>query len=509
MSERTFKLTIAALGGEGGGVLTDWLIAIAQEEGYLVQSTSVPGVAQRTGATIYYLEFFPGALAASAAREPVMALMPVPGDVDCVVASELAEAGRAIQRGLVTRQTTLIASTHRSYAISEKSALGNGATDREQLLELVRAQGGRSILFDMQALAERRSAVVSAVLLGAICGAGVLPFAKSAFEHAITAAGIAVKTNMAAFEDACQQAQTGGAAPSKPVGRLPPLPERARVAALQPLLDRVRQLPERAQATALEGVRRTLDYQDRRYAELYLSRLEALAALETQAPSPERGASPQHGTLSEAAARSLALWMTFEDPLRVAQLKCRGERFERIRTEIRAAPDKLFGITDFLKPRVAEIADTLPASWGRAVLGSKRLTRWLGHFTGGKHIRTSTVGGFCLLYALSGMRRFRRATLRYETENQRIEAWLGELSRLAPRNYALAVELARSQRLIKGYGETHERGWANFSRLLAHLDGLSARPDGAEWLARLQDAALADEEGRQLSQTLGALAQVR
>jgi indolepyruvate ferredoxin oxidoreductase beta subunit len=415
-----------------------------------------------------------------------------------VVASELAEAGRAIQRGLVTRQTTLIASTHRSYAISEKSALGNGATDREQLLELVRAQGGRSILFDMQALAERRSAVVSAVLLGAICGAGVLPFAKSSFERAITAAGIAVKTNMAAFEDACQQAQAGGAAPPKPIGRLPPLPERARVAALQPLLDRVRQLPERAQATALEGVRRTLDYQDRRYAELYLSRLEALAALDTE-----------HGTLSEAAARSLALWMTFEDPLRVAQLKCRGERFERIRTEIRAAPDKLIDITDFLKPRVAEIADTLPASWGRAVLGSKRLTRWFGHFTGGKHIRTSTVGGFCLLYALSGMRRFRRATLRYETENHRIEAWLGELSRLAPRNYALAVEFARSQRLIKGYGETHERGWANFSRLLAHLDGLSARPDGAEWLARLQDAALADEEGRQLSQALGALAQAR
>src|SRR3954470_17194720 len=120
MSERPIKLTIAALGGQGGGVLADWLIEIAESEGYIAQSTSVPGVAQRTGATIYYLEFFSRAVADQVGREPVMALMPVPGDVDCVIASELAEAGRAIQRGLVTSdRTTLISSTHRTYAIGE------------------------------------------------------------------------------------------------------------------------------------------------------------------------------------------------------------------------------------------------------------------------------------------------------------------------------------------------------------------------------------------------------
>src|SRR5215467_15732779 len=122
MTERTLKLTIAALGGQGGGVLTDWLIAIAEANDYIVQSTSVPGVAQRTGATIYYLEFYPRVQAERHGGEPVMALMPVAGDVDCVVASELAEAGRAIARGLVTERTTLIASSHRAYAISEKSA---------------------------------------------------------------------------------------------------------------------------------------------------------------------------------------------------------------------------------------------------------------------------------------------------------------------------------------------------------------------------------------------------
>src|SRR5246127_5502229 len=139
MSGRTIKLTIAALGGQGGGVLADWLIAIAEANGYIAQSTSVPGVAQRTGATIYYLEFFPRAAAERAGRQPILALMPVPGDVDCVIASELAEAGRAIQRGLVTAErTTLISSTHRSYSIAEKSALGQGAADTQGLLPLVR-----------------------------------------------------------------------------------------------------------------------------------------------------------------------------------------------------------------------------------------------------------------------------------------------------------------------------------------------------------------------------------
>jgi len=195
MDERTLKLTIAALGGQGGGVLTDWLIQVAEASDYIVQSTSVPGVAQRTGATIYYLEFFPRARAQELGREPVMALMPVAGDVDCVVASELVEAGRAIQRGLVSKErTTLIASTHRSYTIGEKSALGQGATDAAELIELARQQGKRVILFDMEATAERHHSLISAVLLGAICGAGVLPFTKQAFAEAITRSDLALRS---------------------------------------------------------------------------------------------------------------------------------------------------------------------------------------------------------------------------------------------------------------------------------------------------------------------------
>jgi indolepyruvate ferredoxin oxidoreductase beta subunit len=503
MAERPIKLTIAALGGQGGGVLADWLIEIAEAEGYLVQSTSVPGVAQRTGATIYYLEFFPRAVAQRVGREPVMALMPVAGDVDCVLASELAEAGRAIQRGLVTPdRTILISSTHRSYAIGEKSAMGQGAVDTEQLTDLVRSQAKRLVLFDMEETAERHQSVISSVMLGALCGSGVLPFRKQTFQDAIQESGIAVKANRAAFEDACQSAQHGdGGFTGKTESKLcRDIPAHSRTPALQPLLDRIRRLPTAAQPLVLEGARRAIDYQDPAYAALFLDRIERIAALEARSRGDVRA-----GALLEATARSLALWMSFEDTIRVADLKTRASRFVRVRNEVRADAGQLFGITEFMKPRVEEIAGTLPAGLGSWLLGSPRARRWLRRWTGGRQIRTGTVGGFLTLHALGGFKRWRRSTLRFQEENARIEEWLGRIEQLAPDHYSLAVELARAQRLVKGYGETHERGWRNFTALVAQLEFLAARSDGAALLSRLQEAALADEEGVLLAREIAAL----
>jgi indolepyruvate ferredoxin oxidoreductase beta subunit len=503
MAERPIKLTIAALGGQGGGVLADWLVEIAEAEGYIVQSTSVPGVAQRTGATIYYLEFFPRAAAERAGREPVMALMPVPGDVDCLLASELAEAGRAIQRGLVTPdRTTLIASTHRAYAIGEKSAMGQGAVDTVELTDLVRSQAKRLVLFDMEETAERHRSVISSVLLGALCGSGVLPFRKMTFEQEIKKSGIAVEANLAAFEDACRRAERGdGGFTGKAAPKLAQeVPAQARSPSLQPLLDRVRRLPGAVQPLVLEGARRAIDYQDPAYAALYLDRVERIAALETRVSADAGGVA-----LLESTARSLALWMTFEDTIRVADLKTRAARFARVRDEIRADPGQLFGITEFMKPRVEEIAGTLPAALGRCVLSSPRLRGWLARWTGGKQIRSGTLGGFLMLHTLGGFKRWRRSTLRFQQENARIEEWLGRIGQLAPDHYSLAVELARSQNLIKGYGETHARGWRNFLALVSQLEFLATRSDGAALLSRLHDAALADEEGQALAREIAAL----
>jgi len=182
---RAITVAILAMGGEGGGVLADWLVDLGEENGFLAQATSVPGVAQRTGATIYYVELFPEAAARAAGREPVLALMPTPGEVDVVVASELMEAGRAIQRGLVSDdRTTLVASTNRVYSMTEKTAMADGRVDADALLAAGRDASKRFVAADFARLAEEARSVISASLFGALAGTGALPFERAAFEAA-------------------------------------------------------------------------------------------------------------------------------------------------------------------------------------------------------------------------------------------------------------------------------------------------------------------------------------
>src|SRR5258706_3938498 len=200
------KIAILAMGGEGGGVLADWIVDLGEANGHVAQTTSVPGVAQRTGATIYYVELFPQA--AGDDRQPVLALMPLPGDVDVVLASELMEAGRAVQRGLVTpERTTLIASTHRVYSIAEKSAMGDGRVDSDELVRHADAAAKRFIRFDMAQAAEQSGSVISAVLFGALAGAGVLPFGRAQFEATIERGGVGVKPSLKAFGAAFERAR--------------------------------------------------------------------------------------------------------------------------------------------------------------------------------------------------------------------------------------------------------------------------------------------------------------
>ncbi len=203
---------------------------------------------------------------------------------------------------------------------------------------------------------------------------------------------------------------------------------------------------------------RLCDYQDDAYAALFLDRLEPVLAFD---------AGSSEAILTAATARALALWMSFEDVMRVAQVKTRRGRAERIRREVRADPKDLVQVREFVKPRVEEICGTLPAGLGRRLMASPRAHRALTRFTAGRRISTSTIGGFALLRGMAALRRLRRGTLRFQIENQRIEAWLRQILAIAPKDPYLAVELAECQTLVKGYGDTHERGWRSFSRISA------------------------------------------
>src|SRR5262245_64711901 len=183
--EAIVKLAVLAVGGQGGGVLADWITDVAERNGYVAQSTSVAGVAQRTGATIYYVE-----MCHDTGRRPVFALSPSQGDVDILIAAELMEAGRAVMRGFVTPdRTTLIASSHRIAAVSEKIEPGDGRASSPKVLEAAEAASRRLIAFDMERIATEARSVISASLFGALAGSGALPFPRLTYEQAISAGG--------------------------------------------------------------------------------------------------------------------------------------------------------------------------------------------------------------------------------------------------------------------------------------------------------------------------------
>ena len=430
--------------------------------------------------------------------EPVMALMPNPGDVDVVVASEWVEVGRALNRGLVTAgRTTLIASTHRDYTISEKTALGDGRANSDDILAAASSAAAKLIAFDMAAVAEKSGGRISAVIFGAIAGAEVLPWTLEDFKSAIRESGIGVEPSLVAFEVGRQAAMS---APARASAAALVGDEAAKISRQLPaaLGQRVtNHFPKGLQPLLMRSAVRLVEYQDLEYASLYLDRVAQILALESE--------SRDVAALTAVAARSLALWMSFEDVIRVAQIKTRAGRLEQIREEVRANAGELIRVSEFVKPRVEEICNTLPAGLGRRMLDSARALRWLSHFTGGRQISTSSIGGFALLRGIAGLRRFRRGTLRFQTENLRVEQWLDQIRSLAGADYALAVEIAECQNLVKGYGDTHERGWRSFSEICALAPALSGTSQGAAQLRSLREAALADDSGTKLAQSIAAL----
>lgn len=499
-AQHVLTIVISAMGGQGGGVLSRWIVDVAEQCGYLAQATSVPGVAQRTGATIYYIELFPRAAAEAAGKHPVLALMPIPGQVDLLIAAELVEAGRAVLRGLITAdRTTVVASSHREYSIVEKSAPGDGIVDSGEILEALESAARRCVTFDMAHHATATNSVISSVLLGAVASAGQLPFERVDFEAAIQRSGIAVERSMAGFAAgfAAAASEPGEDATSPQPLAERPAPVSARGRALLERIDET--FPEAARPLVIEGARRAADYQDLRYAEAYLDRLEPILALDS-------GGGDASYRLTTETARHLALWMSYEDAARVADLKTRSERFARMRQEVAAEPGQLVYPVEFMHPSVQELSDVLPAPIGRFIMARGGLRNVIDRLINrGRQVPTGKLRGFVLLYGVASLRRLRRSSYRYAREMKLIDAWLERITEIGSSDYDLAVEVARCQRLIKGYGDTHAQGMRSFEAIMAALPELQTGNNAASAVLRLSEAALADENGVNLQSALAEL----
>ena len=541
---------IAALGGEGGGVLSNWLVDAALADGRTVQATSVPGVAQRTGATTYYLEIGPripgnanpGSPSAEGSEQvaanspgvprPVLALLPTPGNVDLLVASELLEAGRAAQQGMITPdRTTVIASTHRTFAIGEKSAMGDGRFHDGRVRRAVQELSRRHVLADLGAVAERVGTFLSSVLLGTVAGSGALPIPGEQLRASIERAGIAVDSNLRGFDAgvelvrrAASKAPQQRAAANRDVASAGNAGGKSPVRLPKTLAPRLESLPGPVREIARLGVERTLDFQDLRYARQYLDRVEHMLREGPRAGSrrtgqhPEARVSPESDSPREVpfdnegsleavreAARHLAVWMCFEDIIRVADLKTRRSRMDRVRAEVRAKPDQPVVITEFLKPGVDEWCSLFPAWLGGIVRRAADRGGWRHRFKLGLRLRSSSVSGYLMLWMLARLRFLRRGMSRYREEQDRIESWLARVQEAFSTSPALALETAKCANLVKGYGETRERGIRSFERTLACLEMCAGTPEPDSSLRALREAALADPEGARLEAAISAL----
>jgi indolepyruvate ferredoxin oxidoreductase beta subunit len=487
LPDRPITILVAALGGEGGSVLADWIVDAAVHEGFPAQATSIPGLAQRTGATTYYLEIFAIRRDALGGREPVMSLTPGPGNVDIIVASELIEAGQAMQNGYVSpERTTLVASTHRVYVASEVMHTGDGRYDSARVLGAARKLAKRAVLFDMRAIAQAEGTVINAVLFGAMAGAGALPLPRATCEEVIRRSGRGAEASLrgfdAGFRLATQPSRTDVAA----VPKSKPTPD-PRVAA---------NFPREVHEVLSLAVARLIDYQDESYAGLYLERMKQVLAADT---------SPGNRLTSETG-RHLALWMSYEDVIRVADLKTRASRFKRIREDVGATPDAPVVVVDYLKPGVEEFASLLPPALGARLLAWAKRTHRLHRLNIGLKVRTSSVLGYLLMRVLARLKLWRPRSYRYAVEQQLIERWLATVRSAAKRDAQLALEITECARLIKGYSDMHRRGAANF---LGILDGLARAPaigdprEQARAIACAREAALADPDGKTSSANLG------
>ena len=495
------SLLICALGGEGGGLLSEWVMHTARLSGYPAQSTSIPGVAQRTGATTYYIEVLPTPMSALQGKTPVFSLNPVPGALDALVSSELLETARQITLGLVSPdRTRVFSSSARALTTLERMPLGDGRVDSASLTALVQQFSKEACLWDYGAMAQANGTMVSAVMLGVIAGSGVLPFAREHYAATLQASGAHSAASLKGFDAGFARVQNTQALQAMQQDDEKALPRAAiNGGALASLPPEVRDL-------ASLGYSRLCDYQNRAYADVYLRRLQQVIQAEEQTDP-----SHAHGyQASRETARWLALWMAFDDIVRVADLKSRASRWQRVAGEVKLQDGDVLHLYDHFKPGVPEFAALLPKSLATPLLRFDKRRALSGKTPWALPLKigTHSVMGMLALRTLASFKWLRPHGSRFHAEQSDITQWLQAICTGLHQDGQLGLDIALCGRLIKGYGSTNERGRHNLQHILSHLAASPLHTDAA-WrataVAQARVAALQDEAGTVLDEKLRGL----
>lgn len=512
---------IAAIGGQGGNILAEWIFAAANQAGHLAQSVSLPGLAQRGGATSQYLEI---ALAQNGTlpSNPVFCQVPVQGQVDVLLAQELLEMGRMLERGFASPEATIVSSTHRDYAVLEKMPMGGAVADSEALLAAGQQLGRVFVPVDVPRLLREQGLnplTGNAVLLGALAATSALPIAPDHYTAAISQLGLAPEANLKAFHAGMAFVQTGGHQPAQRALAAEPDPIAARAALLPAALQSgYRELAAPLAARYGEGLGRTLaealyqlaDYQDLDHARRYLDLVDGLWQRELALAS-----SRSNRALTHAFARHLATLMTYEDAIRVAEFKTRPGRFARIQRDYQIGEDQVYQLVDYLKPDAEEVYGLFPAGLVDRLEPLLHRISYKGDGTP-RYLeqtpRTNTVFGYATFRFLRTFKRWRPRSWRSRHERAFQDYYVNQVYRFLDLDYDLALLVAPVGQMVRGYGAVRRRTFASARFLCDEVLGpLVTREQAAGHfdyrLAQAvgqvaRDSMLADSHGIDLMRTL-------
>ena len=235
-------------------------------------------------------------------------------------------------------------------------------------------------------------------------------------------------------------------------------------------------LPEPVMAVASDAIHLLIEYQGTAYAQLYVDRLRRFV-----------GKSGVDDVMLTEIARLMAARMSYEDLIRIAQLKLAGVA-DRSRTQARSV--------DVRKFRLDELVSVLPAVIAEYLLDA---LEWAGWNHRNVKLRFSSKSWFGILRLKmgAGLRRWRRYSVRYAKERVWVERWLHMIDRSLTRQPAAASEIVQTATMIHGYGDVYRQGMADWSAIIDGLakptfDGVLALPDLADAVAQARAAALPD-----------------
>ncbi len=411
-----YSILVTGIGGTGVITLGALLGMAAHLDGKGCTVLDHTGLAQKNGAVMSHVRI-------AGRPDELHAVRIAPGGADAVLACDMVVATSRHALATIQRGVTRVVANSEVEPTAAFVTDGGLDLDVEAMRRaLVDSCGAAKLNFvaatGLATAITGDSVATNMFLLGYAFQSGLVPVSLDALERAIALNGVAVETNRRVFAAGRRAALARATAPL-------PTPEAAPVPSLPATIER------RAAFLAR--------YQNEAYAKAYRERVGRVAAAEKQLGPAPTG-------LAEAVARNLAKLMAYKDEYEVARLytdgafekKLRAQFAGKLRLEFHLAPP-LFARRD---PATGELQKRAYGSW---VFPLFKLLASLRRLRGTRFD----------IFGRTAERRTERSLIRD------YNAVLDELiAGLAPRNHALAVEIARLPERIRGFGHVKERSIA-------------------------------------------------